>query len=558
MKNRHKILVLIFSIILGFFFNLALLSQDNSYILNENEEFINPELAAPLKYSDIHINDTKVYRLFEHVNFTIYTSDFVDADHVTMQISFSNDSVRFYSMNLVEDHEYYYNFKPEYNAPLEFQNVSFLIYDDTNTLLNDHTSYTGFTITTNYLLNFNSPEYYIGDNLTATLLVSNFSSYDFQWNFTVVDSVNELTQNNLLNLENNRVQYTIPIDNETFSLVEKTYYIKLNMSDKNSGKKAAAYFPFDVRNNVPIITSDIVFSPNEIYRTDPCTISLNATDVETLSKDLSITMYVQDAEGANVLEDLIRYDSGNFFSDTFNIPSNKPAGKYRINVTARDEHGGESSKVTFLTVKNNLPEIHSYKINGMSMDQSISIRYGENLIFSFNVSDIEGIAYVTVALLNENNEWFNITRAYRGESTEISIRTVELITGTWFVYIYVIDSDGAVVSLTDDYDKAPQGIRIIPDVLSNYLPWILFFFGLSLGIIFGIGIIYRHFKSKYAEPERISLEKKKPVSKELPPKKKDKTKPSKLEFEKKDIEALKEKKEEEKEETLKRKIKRKL
>ncbi len=556
MKNRHKKLVLIFSILLGFFFNIALLSQDNSYVLNENEEFINPELAAPLKYSDILINDTKVYRLFEHVNFTIYTSDFIDTDHVTMQISFSNDSVRYYSMNLVDPNEYYYNFKPEYNAPLEFQNVSFLIYDDTHTLLNDHTSYTNFTIKTNYLLNFDRPEYYIGDNLTATLLVSNFSSYDFQWNFTVVDTVNELTQNNLLNLENNLVQYSIPIDNETFSLVEKTYYIKLNMSDKNSGKKAAAYFPFDVRNNVPIITSDIIFSPNEIYRTDQCTISLNATDIETLPEDLSITMYVQDAEGVDVLEESVSYDSENSFSDTFSIDSSNPVGNYRINITVRDEDGGQSSKVTFLKVKNNLPEIHSYKINGMSMDQSISIRYGENLIFSFNVSDIEGVAYIRVALLNENNEWFNITRAYKGEDTEISIRTVQLLTGTWFVYIYVIDSDGAIASLIDDYDKAPQGIRIIPDILSDYLPWIVFFFGLSLGIIFGIGIIHKYFKSKFVEPERISPEKKKPAKEKT--KKKTKTKPSKEEFEKKEIEELKIKKEEEKDEVPKRKIKRKL
>lgn len=556
MKNRHKILVLIFSILLGFFFNIALLSQDNSYILNENDEFINPELAVPLKYSNILINDSKVYRLFEHVNFTVYTSDFVDTDHVTMQISFSNDSIRYYSMNLVGPNEYYYNFKPEYNAPLEFQNVSFLIYDDINTLLNDHTSYTNFTIKTNYLLNFDRPEYYIGDNLTATLLVTNFSSYDFQWNFTVVDTVNELTQNNLLNLENNLVQYTIPIDNETFSLVDKTYYLKLNMSDKNSGKKAAAYFPFDVRNSVPMIISDIIFSPNEIYRTEQCTISLNATDIETLPKDLSITMYVQDAEGADVLEELISYDSENSFSDTFNIQSNKPIGNYRINITVRDEHGGQSSKVTFLTVKNNLPEIHSYTINGMSMDQSISIRYGENMIFSFNVSDIEEVAYVRVALLNENNEWFNITRAYKGEDTEISIRTVELLTGIWFVYIYVIDSDGAIVSLTDDYDKAPQGIRIIPDILSNYLPWIVFFFGLSLGIIFGIGIIYKYFKSKFGEPERISPEKKKPAKEKT--KKKAKTKPSKEEFEKKEIEELKIKKEDDKDEVPKRKIKRKL
>ena len=92
---------------------------------------------------------------------------------------------------------------------------------------------------------------------------------------------------------------------------------------------------------------------------------------------------------------------------------------------------------------------------------------------------------------------FQITREYKGEDTEIKIRTQDLISGVWYIYIYVIDIDGAVTSLIDDYDMAPQGIRIVPDVLSNYIPWILFGGGLSIGALVGIGIIYTYFKSKY-------------------------------------------------------------
>jgi hypothetical protein len=549
-------MILILTILFGFFLNIALLSSNNSKNFNENEEYIIPEFAAPLKYSDIRINDTYAYRLFENINFTIYTSDFSDVDHVTMQIDFSNGSTRYYDMNFVGLDEYYFNYKPEYNAPLEFQNVSFLIYNDTHTLLNDHTNYANFTITTNYLLTFigvSSPEYYIGDTLTANLLVNNFDTYDFQWNITAVDNLNESAQKNLINLENNAIQFTITIDNETFNEADKTYYIKLNMSDRNSGKIVAAYFPFIVRNSKPTITSAIELSTFDLFRTDECTISLNATDIETTPKDLTTTMYIYDSEGQSVSVNTINFDSANLFSDTFTIPANRPIGTYRVNVTVVDEHGAFSSKVTFFTVKNNAPEIHSYKINGLGMNETISIFYSRDLVFSFNVSDIEELSYIKVALLNEDNEWFNISREYIGENTEITIRTLDLKDGIWYVYIYVIDSDGAITSLIDDYDKAPQAIRIIPDVLSNYLLWIILFVGMAIGVLVGMGIIYSYLKFKFVEsaPSR---------KKEISPKKikeKVKTKESKEEPKKKEIEEPDLEKEE-KEEIPKRKIKRKL
>jgi len=459
--------------------------------------------------------------------------------------------------------EFYYEYKPEYNTPLGRHNVSFLLYNAIDTLLNDHTTYTNFTILSNCAIFDLEPEYYIWDTISAGLMVHNFSNpignFDFkEWDLTIVDSDNEATQNNLVNLESNINQVVLLIDNETFKDVNKIYYIKVNMTELNRGTIKAAYFPFNVRNSNPNIISIIDLSPNEIFRTDICTISLNVTDIESAPLNLDITMYVLDAEGENVLEELIPYDSGNSYSDTFSIPANRPAGTYRINVTARDEDGGETSKIIFLTVKNNPPEIHNYWINGLSDDTSISVRYGENLIFTFNVSDAEGISYIKIALLSANYEWYNISQAYEGANTIISVRTAELITGTWFVYIYVIDSDGAVISLIDDYDKAPQGVSIIPDVLTEYLPWILFFLGIGLGALLGVGSIYKFFKSKYGEPEAISPEKKKGIPKKAPFKKRERAKPIEEELKEREVEEIKSKKEEEKDVAPKRKIKRKL
>ncbi|MFW9826596.1 MAG: hypothetical protein ACFFEY_03140, partial [Candidatus Thorarchaeota archaeon] len=429
--------------------------------------------------------------------------------------------------------------------------VTFFVYNETNNLLNTEATYTNFTIVTNYMVNLDNSEYFIESNLNAELIVSNFKNYDFRWNLTIVDSLNKTIQNEIVNLQRNLVQFNVLLANDTFNK-NQIYYIQLNITDKNSETKGTAYYPFFVKNNNPVFTSIIDLSSEELFRTDEFTISLNVTDIETFPENLIANLYVTDSEGILLIEDTIRFRGQNLFSDTFTIPSSAPIGTHHINVTLRDENGGENSKITSLIVKNNLPEIHSYTINGLSMDQKISVYYGKDLVFLFNVSDIEGIAYIKVALINQNNEWFNISRAYYGQDTEITIRTIDLIGGAWFVYIYVIDTDGAVVGLIDDYNKAPQGIVIIPDVISIYLPWVVFFAGLGIGIFVGVGIIYSYFKSKImdipkskqTEPRKISLKKKpKKVKEELKEEKLEEVKPTK---------------EAEKEEIPKRKIKRKL
>ncbi|MFX1297567.1 MAG: hypothetical protein ACFFD2_22295 [Promethearchaeota archaeon] len=566
-KNRYRISILFSLILFGFCLNSILLTFNDFQTLNntndETAEFNKPKIAASLKYADLDQNATFIYRLFESVNISVNYTNFEHVDHAIMEISFSNGSIRNFDMILPGNNISYYEYKPEYYAPLGFQNISFYLYNDTNTLLNDHTFHTNFTIKTNCITIFNSSDYYINDTLQAELIVNNFTSddkntYEFQWDLTIVDSMDEETQNNLLDLTSNVNYFTLLLDNETFQQVNKIYYLKVNMTDIGLRKKAAAYFPFYIKNYNPIITSEIELSPDEVFRTEECIVSVNVTDEKTPIDELTVTVNVQDSEGVEVVQKILGYRGDNNFSIGFSIPSDRPIGSYEVNLTVKDKDNGVDSKIAYLDVKNNFPEIHSYKINGLSMNQSISVFYGRDLIFSFNVSDTEGVSYVTVALLNENEEWFNITREYKGEDTEITIRTQDLIGGMWYVYIYVIDTDGAVTSLIDDYDMAPQGIRIVPDVIGNYIPWIVFIFGLSIGVLVGIGIIYKYFKSKFIGTQPVSAEKN-----TIQPKKaitKKKVKPKSIEDDSKKKEIIEEKTEkvEEKEGFPKRKIKRKL
>ncbi|MFX1501503.1 MAG: hypothetical protein ACFFDH_11125 [Promethearchaeota archaeon] len=574
-KKRYQILAIFSLIFLGFSLHSILFSVNNFQTFDEEkheiEENIDPKISTTaLKYSDIDRNASRIYRLFESVNFTINTTNnFPFANYVLMEIKFPNSTIRKYNMTSMDNGNFTYEYKPNYNTPLGFHNVSFLIYNDTNVRLNNHTTYSNFTIDSNCnavfkLDNLPNLDFHINETLTAELDVDNFVSdngkpYDFQWNLTIVDSMDNATQHNLLNLQSNVNYFSLLIDNETFQQLNTIYYLKVNMTDVNSGKKAAAYFPFYVKNTDPVIISEIDLSPQEIFRTEDFTVSVNITDLETASGDLTVAVEVLDSEGEEVISELMGYSGGDLFTSSITIPSNRPVGRYSISVTTSDGDDGRDDKTAYLNVKNNYPEIHSYQINGMSMNESISVFYGRDFLFTFNVSDKEGVSAIKVALLNEKDEWYNITREYIGDETEITIRTQDLISGIWLVYIYVIDTDGAVTSLIDDYNMAPQGIRIVPDVISNYIPWFILFTGISIGMLIGIGIVYKYFKSKFIGQKPIKTDKKTIQSKKSIKQKKVKTKLADEESMEKEVEEKTDEMEEEQEEGVTtRKIKRKL
>lgn len=561
-KRDHSI-ALILIIIVSTLFGIILIQITNSTINFEEKSdesiFYNPKIAngPPLSYFAIDQNATSVYRLFESVNFTVDTFGFSDVSYTEMQIIFSNGSIRKFNMTNSGGNEYYFVYKPGYKAPLGYQNVSFLLYNITGDLLNAHTTFRNFTTITNYMGITNSTEYYVGDDLYAELTINNFGAHQFDWNLTIVNSTVEWEQGNLRDFDYNSVQITYRITNNTFyKSLGQTFYIKLNMTDSFSGKTEAAYFPFIVLNTDPtIVGTSINFTPSDLFRDEEGTLSLNVTDLEDLSQDLEVSLTLEDPNGNIATTVTIDHSVNNTFSGQFSVPAGRPIGKYRVEITAEDLKGGIGTFSTFLTIKNNLPEIHSYTINGMSMSEEMSVLYGDNLVFKFNVSDVERVDYIKVALIDPNSNWYNITQDYIGIDTTITIRTEELITGVWFVYLYVIDSNGGITSLTDDYDMAPQGITIVPDVLSTYMPWISFVFGILLGIVAGIGLLFKHYKSKFILAQPVTPKKKIISSQKPATKRRQKEKPVE-EIEESIVEETEEEREEDK--TSERKIKRKL
>ena len=568
-KNTSISLFLIIFIFSTIFLNTLAISINinNDFVLNNEREsaLIDFQDISALKssdngnpsldYSSVYQNATTVYRLFESIQFDINASKFANPNYTVMQIHYSNNEVEDFNMDYVSGTNFTYIYTPRYYDPLGFQNVSFSIYNISDSLLSSTVPITNFTITTNYLLLLNSTEYSRGETLYAELIVNDEPQpYDFDWNVTIVDSDNETLQNNLFDVGNNLMQFSFELD-DRFNYTNDLYYVKINITDASRNTNAPAYFPFKVLNSLPeIVVPSISFSKDPIKRAEDCTLNLNVTDDDTytLPENLTVSMTIQTSIGE--LEGPIELTNNNnwTFTTTFSIDITKPVGIYQVHIGVEDQYGGKDNATVVIFVENNPPEIQGYFVNGLTMNQSVSVNYGEDLVFTFDVSDVEGtVDYITVSLLDEQNNWYNISRIYI-PGMKITIRTEELITGVWYAYVSVTDVDGATTYLNSDYGLAPQEINIIPDLLTPVLPWIAFSIGLLIGVLAGVGILYKKFKTKFIEIKEV------PSKKPKKPSKAPKSAPSKKKVVKEEAEKVEAEETDEVTKEPQRKIKRKL
>ncbi|MFX1393961.1 MAG: hypothetical protein ACFFAH_10340 [Promethearchaeota archaeon] len=577
MKRKNAIsALLIFFLLSALFLNIAIISlnnqfnEDNKYFKEkENLEInFNPKTAnglKPLNYSNIHQNTSIIYRGFlqdfRSINFTVNASGFgEDVTSMKIQIFFPDNTNETHDMDHITgtDNNYTYTYTPAYDALLGFHEVRFEIYNNSGRL-NTGTTVSNFTVKSNCFIDPIKSEYHRGETLRTSLTVINEPPlYNFKWNVTVVDSVNESTQKNIFNVGNDLLYINLKI-NETYEQTNKYYYIKVNMTDKNDNykRKAVAYFQFKVILPESIlIPSSIDFNPSSVFRTRTCSLTLNVSAQDNgLSIGLiNVTFLLKDPNTATIINNQkLDLNGDGTFSTSFSVDASRPAGIYTYIITTLYNSDDIEEYSGTLNIKNNLPEIDGYEINGYENDERISVNYGEDLEFTFDVFDIEGVAYVTLLLINEEGDEYEITREYE-DDLEITVRTAELITGTWDIYVTVIDTDGASVDLEDDFDTAPQKITVIPDTFGEIFSWIMLIIGLIIGVLLGTGISYHFLKLKKLKPEKKIEEKEtKPKKEKIP--KKGKPAPIKRKPEEK---LIKEEKPEKKEPKAPRKIKRKL
>jgi flagellar basal body-associated protein FliL len=515
-----------------------------------------------LNYSSIFQNVTSLNRLFESIYFSVNVSGFNNANYTIMQISYPNQSFKNFSMGRLNEDQFEYIYTPNYDSNLGFHRVNFYIFNQTDFLLNTHTTYINFTVTSNYMGKISSPEFNRGDFAEGEFEITDYGLHAFTWELTVVDNLNESLENNLFDLGTDQEAFYFHL-NDSFSISNHMYYVKIKVTDTFYSEIDRIYVPFMLLNSLPyVVPGSVDFSASTIKRDEECTVSLNVTDgdrgIDTFANNMTVLITIQDSRGVESTPTPITNNGDWTFEYTFSIAITKPIGRYQIIFKVFDQFisSSESSYIEPLIVENNLPEIHGFTINGISVANSISINYGENIRFKFNVSDVENtISFISIHLLNENNEWYNISSVYN-DNMELIVRTVDLVSGSWYVYITVYDKDGGITSLTSDYGFAPKEIRIIPDILQPILPWIALIVGIIFGFLVGIAFVYRYFKSKYSLAQEGLSEKKKAKKKKFRAKKiqeqpeKEEIKPEKLE---EDTE-----KEPSEQKPLQRKIKRRL
>ncbi len=546
---------------------LASSNEKSEYLYQENK-LRSSNAINTLNFSQIYQNASIIRRGFESVYFEVNVSILEHANRTKIEIYFPNNTKSKIEMNyrLTTNKNFTYEYKPKEDAPLGFHEVRFLVYNESMQELNTGTTYTNFSVTSTTWVHFNGSEYITefirGDYVRADIIFIE-NSDDFYWKVLVVNSTNELQQNVIVEFMQDPEYITFLI-NDDFDQVNFYYYIAINMTQDDWATWNVDYWGFYINNTNPIVyENSIVFNPTSVFRTEDCIVRLNVSDPETPLANISVTMELYDTNNNPPTSVLLDNNADGTFRGTFFVSANKPIGNYEAKFIATDLDSGIGYSQKIITIKNNPPDIDGYEINDFDTDERIFVDYGDDLEFDdFDVTDVEGIAYITIELILEDpigdeEDEYEITREYE-EDLDITIRTEDLSPGTWTVYVSVTDTDGAITDLDDDFDTGPQQIEIIPDLISDVLPWVMLIVGSFIGIITGIGFGYYAGKSRYIkykpEEEKVPPKKKpkkveKPVKEKVPP-----TKPKPVEKEIKE----EPEKEEPKKPTPKRKIKRKL
>ncbi|MHA1871742.1 MAG: hypothetical protein ACTSXF_12405, partial [Promethearchaeota archaeon] len=303
------------------------------------------------------------------------------------------------------------------------------------------------------------------------------------------------------------------------------YHIIANVTDSDGNSSISVKY-FDVKNNVPYISwysiniSDSEFtdpSKHEVLRgTGTINIALNISDVELPhdSGALNVKMIAKGTDNQNlnfgIISSITRTSSNpaekSDFKCTVVIPSYTHAEEFTLYLTAYEviNNVEYNSSVTYtFNVINNPPNASRivYTINDQNATtQGITIKEFQNINIKVNVTNVdsEGIAKVRICLIDPNGKWYNYSLENNGSNfVELTLRAYDLAEGQWYVYVYVVDTDG--------YQVAGSNIlsfRLVRDKFSVVIPWLMLFAGIAIGLVF-IGILigpkYMTLKREYEE-----------------------------------------------------------
>nr|MDO8087740.1 hypothetical protein [Candidatus Sigynarchaeum springense] len=234
------------------------------------------------------------------------------------------------------------------------------------------------------------------------------------------------------------------------------YIFMINITDTSGGFSAQTVSPFTVLNNPPVIHGASYNHTANIKRaTETMHFEVNATDPDNVASGLEVVAILQHKPTldypsiVNFTSPKFEYNSttGNF-TGSVTVDMTFPLGDASIIIKATDNDTSPAVGHFFpedknsTIVSNNDPVVNGVTVNGNSLANGLRFAIYNNLDFVMNVSDIEGkIDYVQISLNGPNNQ--NITYFVLGPPPyKVRITTAALSTGTWGVFVTVVDVDG--------------------------------------------------------------------------------------------------------------------
>ena len=250
-KKQHIFsLFVLFSIISALF--IANISHSNVPIDKKNTIL---RISAPIPSIFIYTNesDNQIVSVFEAINYTVDASFFPSWNSARMEISFIDGTSEIFDMTQIgSTSNFTVAYAPDYNTPSGIHNISFYIYDNVMTILNDIVVDRNLTIESNYYsVSFSNDEFFVGDILYGSIIVKNISGYTFEtYQVSIVNSTED-PQLQIHGLSNNIKYFNITISQDDFEEINKEYYVKLTLIDGSI--TGDIYIPFIISNYDPEI-----------------------------------------------------------------------------------------------------------------------------------------------------------------------------------------------------------------------------------------------------------------------------------------------------------------
>jgi hypothetical protein len=516
MKKSSKYIVIMLGLMVSgiFFVELTAPSTKMSYgkipqysagegdlIYSENVTLGNTHVKRGIEAISIEFQNDKPERIYTYIaNITL-------SDGTQKNITLSNASVS--SLWIGE-------YIPSISDPLGQVNISIMMMNGEIIDNPDELGLDGSFIIENNLpsigvsMNITNREIYREEILKFDFTPSDVEDYlvNLTWNIAIYNKTGSTTPvTTLLNNVSNILSYEfiIPASYQT-----GIYYVKATVWDTENDFSIITH-DFTILNYAPVIDAyrfenlegvDISAEQITVLRNSTITLKMNVSDADYHSGfDLLMQIIAKDPTTGDQLffadyDDIsLTNDDWNFTRNiTFNSDFSVGLTELTVIIFEEDNKSIQSTIIQKILIKNNAPTITEYLINGMSPSEAKLFNEGELLLFTFVVSDVEeSIRYIEVSLsyINEtsgNTQYFNYSIPYVGESTTLSIRAVDLPTGTYTVYIFVFDE------ATSTKSAIAYQFEIVIENSFQSITWLMFGVGIILGGAIALGIGYSFFR----------------------------------------------------------------